>query len=205
MGALVMLSSLAEAYSWRRDIVGVEFDVPPVLLQMVDLRGRRIGVDFTRTLSAYGIAWYGDYFYPSEEFRDIGATAYDPDSPVGFVMQDNRGDEDEESPGYGKPSPFTGWEITLMDGGAATYDLVYRGMQSATSWVEMHAMKKLPTGYSQTVETKTLVLVEPGVERRIRMVVDPKAQTIRAVRVVSATEMEWDIGLACRVMSTFEV
>jgi hypothetical protein len=72
-------------------------------------------------------------------------------------------------------------------------------MNSATSWVEMHAMRKLPTGYSQTVEAKTPVLVEPGVERRMRMVVDPQAQTIRAVRVTSATEMEADIGLACRL------
>ena len=73
---LVVACAPAEAYRWRNDIVGVEFDAPPVLLQMVDSRGRRIGVDFTRTVDADGYATYGNYFWDGDEFRSTSGLGF---------------------------------------------------------------------------------------------------------------------------------
>lgn len=197
VGILAVMSSVGRGYEWRRDLVSVSFSAPPVLAYLRDLDGRRIGVDFSRTVSAFGLG------SSIKDFEGMGNGTGTVRPPVGMVIQDNIANDDEDSPDHGKPQDVTEWNVVIMDGGSTTYELVYRGMESATSTIVVNIAKKLPTGHSASISQQIAVLVSPGLDRRVALTVDSRRQTISVVRLVTLRTLSEDLHTTCLLGKAF--
>lgn len=160
----------------KEHTLGIATHVPPALIYVIDPEGKRAGMDPNSPVDPTG---------GGQVLNERTNTGVDPQ---------NIASDEPETEGEGQAT--TMWDIGLFDTPAGVYVVVLKGLRLGETEVHVRGARR---GYVPPA-IKPIVLVEPGVERRLVVEFDPDNNlSVNVHRVVDRADLPRDVKIACQL------